>query len=97
MRAAVAVMMVAALVPAITAQPAAAVQPPQSTLPSANPIDNTPRVTNGQVKAIVRAGDRVYVGGSFTTVQNGGGGTNQTRNRLLGPPRRALQHLDRRT
>jgi hypothetical protein len=83
MRAAVAVMMVAALVPAITAQPAAAVQPPQSTLPSANPIDNTPRVTNGQVKAIVRAGDRVYVGGSFTTVQNGGGGTNQTRNRLF--------------
>lgn len=63
---------------------AGAVQPTDSDrLPSEDPIDNTPRVQDGSVLAIARSGNRVFVGGDFTTVQPGGGGANVTRNRLF--------------
>lgn len=63
--------------------PSGALEPAVDTLPSADPIDNTPRVQDGQVNAIVRSGDRVFVGGSFTSVQNGTGSLIQARNRLF--------------
>ena len=67
----------------LTAAPASAEGFPGNTLPSENPIDNTPRVTNGQVNAILRSGNRVFVGGTFTTVRNPNNNTNITRNRLF--------------
>ncbi len=67
----------------LTAAPASAEGFPGNTLPSENPIDNTPRVINGQVYAILRSGNRVFVGGTFTTVRNPNHNTDITRNRLF--------------
>ena len=54
-----------------------------NTLPSANPINNTPRVMNGAVYAIERVGSRVFAGGTFTTTRNSTSNTDITRNRLF--------------
>ena len=53
---------------AALAVPASAA-PADEQLVSANPNDNTPRVLDGQVNAIVRVGETVIVGGSFTKVR----------------------------
>jgi len=52
------------------AERSGAVSFPLATVASDDPIDTTPHVLDGRVYAIVRAGDRVIVGGTFTTVRN---------------------------
>jgi hypothetical protein len=71
------------VLPALGQTPAGAIQQDNDRLPTSDPIDNTPRVQDGSVLAIVRSGNRVFVGGSFTSVQNGGNSTVVTRNRLF--------------
>jgi hypothetical protein len=51
-----------------------------SEAPAAN---YTPNITNGRVNALLVMGSRVYVGGTFTTVQNAGSSTNISRPYLL--------------
>ncbi len=53
-------------------------------LPSANPANFTPNVENGQVNSIWQVGNRVVIGGSFTSVSNAtqNGGATFTRNRV---------------
>lgn len=52
--------------------PAVAVGHPLGQVVSDNPVNHTPHVTNGTVRAIATIGSRVYVGGTFTTVRNAG-------------------------
>jgi PKD repeat protein len=47
----------------------AVADPSDERLASANPQDNTPRVLDGRVQAIVHVGDLVVVGGTFTQVR----------------------------
>ena len=42
---------------------------PATALASDNPYNWTPRVLDGQVDAVKRVGDTVFVGGSFTQIQ----------------------------
>ncbi|GGO70262.1 PKD domain-containing protein [Nonomuraea cavernae] len=58
-------------------------QYPQDRVVSANPVDWTPHVLDGQVNAVVQIGNRVFVGGSFTQVREFDSATVQTRNRLF--------------
>ena len=58
-------------VPSIS--PAGAVGHPLGQVVSANPVNHTPHVTNGTVRAIATIGSRVYVGGTFTTVTSTAG------------------------
>ncbi|MFL5792136.1 MAG: PKD domain containing protein, partial [Actinomycetota bacterium] len=51
------------------APPARAVNVPQDTVVSDNPADWTPWVNNGRVYALVTMGNTMYVGGTFTDVQ----------------------------
>ncbi len=78
------VLSVAAAVGVSTAGPAQAVQYPQATIVSADPQNNTPNVLNGAVKAIVQVGNKIVLGGTFTSVQESGSNKPiQTRTRLL--------------
>ncbi len=56
-----------ALLP-LVASPASAA-PADEKLPSANPVDWTPRVLDNAVLAVAEMGSKVVVGGSFTTIQ----------------------------
>ena len=49
---------------------------------SDNPANFTPDVLDGRVYAIAEVGDRIIVGGSFTQVQDAGGGTTYNRSFL---------------
>ena len=62
---------------------ASAVNPPHGSIVSADPANFTPNITNGRVNALTVVGNRVVVGGTFTTVQNAGSSTNLTRNYLF--------------
>ena len=62
---------------------ASAVNPPHGAIVSADPANFTPNITNGRVNALTVVGNRVIVGGTFTTVQNAGSSTNLTRNYLF--------------
>jgi hypothetical protein len=57
---------------------------------SANPVDTTPHVTDGTVLAIAPIGNRVYVGGTFSSVRNAPAGSGTV-------PRRFLFAFDRAT
>jgi hypothetical protein len=46
---------------------------------SANPAENTPDIVNGRVNWITQIGNRVVVGGTFSTVQNPGSNTDISR------------------
>ncbi|MFI6518294.1 PKD domain-containing protein [Spirillospora sp. NPDC050679] len=51
---------------------------------SADPVDYTPQVQDGEVKSIVKIGGKIYVAGSFTQVKEPGGNKPVlTRNRLF--------------
>jgi PKD repeat protein len=54
---------------AVTTTTTAAADLADSQLVSANPLDNTPRVLDGRVQAIVQVGDLVVVGGTFSQVR----------------------------
>ena len=74
---------VAALLFAVPA-PASAFDAAQSKIVSANPADNTPDVTSsGSVRALAQTGNTIVAGGTFTQVQNHGGGTTYNRNNLF--------------
>ena len=53
--------------------------PAQTQLPGTNPADNTPRVQDGRVLSIVRIGDTVVVGGTFSRVLDPTTGTSLRR------------------
>jgi hypothetical protein len=67
----------------LAASPAAAVQTPQDVLASANPVDWTPNILDGQVNAIIQIGSTVYVGGTFTQVRRANTSNTLTRNYLF--------------
>lgn len=52
--------------------PAGAVQSDQDLVVSADPVDWTPHVLDGTVRAFVQVGNRIIVGGTFATVRNAG-------------------------
>ncbi|MEX2102201.1 MAG: PKD domain containing protein, partial [Actinomycetota bacterium] len=66
------------IVPVANAQPVG-----HPILVSENPIDITPHVLDGQVRAIAQVGDQVIVGGTFTEVRNQGTQTVLTRRNLF--------------
>ncbi|MEX0754942.1 MAG: delta-60 repeat domain-containing protein [Actinomycetota bacterium] len=66
------------IVPVASAQPVG-----HPILVSENPIDITPHVLDGQVRAIAQVGDQVIVGGTFTEVRNQGTQTVLTRRNLF--------------
>ncbi len=63
--------------------PADAVHPTHSQIVSADPVDWTPHVMDGQVNAVVQVGDIAVVGGTFTQVRAQGSTTTLTRNYLF--------------
>ena len=62
--------------------PAVAAQA-QSVVVSDNPANFTPHVLDGEVFAIAQAGNKIFLGGTFTQAQNNGSTTVLTRNRIL--------------
>ena len=50
---------------------------------SQNPAGFTPNIVDGRVNVMILVGNTVFVGGTFTTVQNAGSSTNITRNYIL--------------
>ena len=58
----------AAFLVGLLAQPGAAVNVPQAVVVSSNPADWTPHVLDGKVDAIVQVGNKVVAGGLFTRV-----------------------------
>ena len=66
---AVLVTTVAALGTIVSTSPTQAVSIKHDFLVSANPVDLTPHVLDGEVRAITQVGNRVIVGGTFTQVR----------------------------
>ena len=63
------------VVVALSAVPAEAVlvpPPVAATITSANPVDYTPQVQNGSVRAFTQIGNTIYAGGSFTGIKAAG-------------------------
>lgn len=54
----------------LLAPPSDAVQTPQERVVSADPVNSTPHVLDGSVKAIMQVGNRIIVGGIFTQVRS---------------------------
>lgn len=82
------VTVVMALLAALVGLPGAltsaqAVQLPQDRVVSDDPANFTPNVLDGQVNAIMQAGTKIIIGGSFSQVQNAGSSTTITRNNIL--------------
>jgi hypothetical protein len=75
----------AALLAMTPVSPASAFDAQQSQIVSANPQDNTPDVitSGGQVHSLAQIGNTIVAGGTFSQVQNHGGGTTYTRNDLF--------------
>ncbi len=72
-----------ALVLGSVAAPATAVSAPLPKVVSANPVDNTPHVLDGTVRAIAEVGGTVVVGGSFTQVRNAANTATINRSNLI--------------
>jgi PKD repeat protein len=62
---------------------AEAVQLPQSTIVSDNPVDWTPHALNGEVHALIQIGNRVIVGGTFTTIRSATSSTQISRRSIF--------------
>ncbi len=56
---------------------------PQNVIVSPTPIEESPRVLDGSIYAIVEAGNKIIVGGSFTSVRNWNSATPMTRNHIF--------------
>lgn len=69
--------------PVVASSSAGAVGYAQPRVVSADPVNHTPHVLNGTVLAVATVGDRVYVGGTFTSVTNAGSSTALTRRYLF--------------
>ncbi|MCB0919399.1 MAG: PKD domain-containing protein [Actinobacteria bacterium] len=78
---ALAVLVPALVVPVTT--PGQAVQVSHDQLVSDDPADWTPDVLDGEVKSIVAVGDQMVVSGTFTQVQESGGGEVLARERIF--------------
>jgi hypothetical protein len=78
--AAAAILTAAAFLPTA---PAGAVNIGHPSIASEDPSGFTPNITNGRVNAMMVMNGVVYVGGTFSTVQNAGSSTNITRNNIL--------------
>ncbi|MGI8693513.1 MAG: PKD domain-containing protein, partial [Geodermatophilaceae bacterium] len=63
--------------------PAAAVQSAHNQVVNAVPSTLTPDIRDGRVLTIVKVGNKVIVGGTFTQVANRNGGTAYTRNNIF--------------
>ena len=75
-------LLAAGLVTAPAGPPArAAGQPGQ--IVSADPVNFTPDLVDGDVRSIVQIGDRVFIGGNFTQVKEAGSSTVIDRSRVL--------------
>jgi hypothetical protein len=86
----------AAVLVGLIAQPGAAVNVPQAAVVSANPANWTPHVLDGKVDAVVQIGNKMAAGGLFAKVAVSGGrlyigGTFKTAN---GVARTALAAVD---
>jgi PKD repeat protein len=66
-----------------TADPPARADAPQTGIVSADPAGFTPNLVDGDVRSIVQIGDRVFISGNFTQVEEAGSSTVITRNRVL--------------
>src|SRR4051812_5555671 len=73
----------AAAVTAGLAAPAAEADIQQSAVVSQNPVNTTPNVTDGTVRAIAVVGTKVVVAGNFEHVQNAGSSTNIARHNIF--------------
>lgn len=72
------------LAPLVALSPTAtALGYPHPTVVSANPVDRTPHVRDGSVRAIATVGNQVWVGGNFTSVSNAGTTSTQARRYLF--------------
>ncbi|TWD83284.1 PKD repeat protein [Kribbella amoyensis] len=80
---AVVLALVAALGLAATEREADAVQLPQTTIVSDNPVDWTPHALNGEVHALIQIGNRVIVGGTFTTIRSATSSTQISRRSIF--------------
>lgn len=78
--AAAAILTAAAFLPT---PPAGAVNIGHPSVASESPANFTPNITDGRVNAMLVMNGTVYVGGTFSTVQNAGSSTNITRNYIL--------------
>ena len=63
--------------------PAGALQLAQSTIVSDDPVNWTPHALDGQVNALIQIGNRVIVGGSFTTIRSATSTTQISRPRIF--------------
>ena len=68
---------------ALSATPAAAQLTAHTVVPSADPVNNTPNVLDGEVHAVAEVGDITLVGGTFSQVQDNLGGPVLARSNLF--------------
>ncbi|HLF41597.1 MAG TPA: hypothetical protein VI854_09020, partial [Acidimicrobiia bacterium] len=66
------ILLLALLAATVPVAPAEALYAPHDSVVSADPADGTPHVLDGKVTTILPLGNRVYVGGTFTQVQEEG-------------------------
>ena len=81
----IAALTIAGAMSAFVPGPVVATELAQSVVVSANPAGGTPNVQDGRVNSLAQVGDRIFAGGTFTTVRNttSNGGQTYTRNRVF--------------
>lgn len=75
--------LLAALLGVGSGRSAEAVQLPQTTIVSDNPVDWTPHALNGEVHALIQIGNRVIVGGTFSTIRSATSSTQLSRRSIF--------------
>ena len=66
-----------------TAGPPAGAAASPGQIVSADPVNFTPNLVDGDVRSVVQVGDRVFIGGNFTQVKEAGSSTVIDRSRVL--------------